>query len=179
MVRNLTTGTVLTKCSPNIFLQNCPGPTDAVHSVYELKTQPKLVCYLHAAAEFPTRPTWIRAIKNKCFSSWPGLTVDAVRHYFPNSDKSHKGHGRRTTSSLHSTQQTAEPAPPNYKDNTVDCTPPIKEKTVFHKVYNLEEEATHKIWTDQWAASLNSLAKGTSTSWYSLKATAQQFSSSR
>ncbi len=24
-----------------------------------------------------------------------------------------------------------------------------KEKTIFFKVYNLEEEATHKIWTDQ------------------------------
>ena len=52
-----------------------PPPTHqglAVHNVYELKTQPELVCYLHAAAGFPTKPTWIAVIKNKQYASWPG-----------------------------------------------------------------------------------------------------------
>jgi hypothetical protein len=37
--------------------------------VYKLKTQPELVCYYHAAVGFPTKPTWIVAIKNKQFAS--------------------------------------------------------------------------------------------------------------
>ena len=37
----------------------------AIHNVYELKTQPELVRYYHAAAGFPTKPLWLKAIKNK------------------------------------------------------------------------------------------------------------------
>ncbi len=65
MVRNLNTDTVLTRRPSSVFLHNRPDPTEAVHSVYELRMQPELVCYLHAATGFPTKPTWIRAIKNK------------------------------------------------------------------------------------------------------------------
>ena len=149
MVRNLNTDTVLTKRPPSEFLQNRPDPTEAVHSVYELKTQPELVRYLHAATGFPTKPTWIRAIKNKHFASWPGLTVDAVRRHFPDSDETHKGHGRRTPSGIRSTRAQSESTPTDDSDNTGGLPPATKEKTIFHKVYDLEEEATHKIWTDQ------------------------------
>ncbi len=37
----------------------------AIHNVYKLKTQPELVRYYHAAAGFPTKPSWLKAIKNK------------------------------------------------------------------------------------------------------------------
>jgi hypothetical protein len=106
MVRNLNTDTVLLKRPPSEFLLNRPDPTEAVHSVYEMKSQPELVQYLHASAGFPTKPTWLKAIKNKQFASWPGLTAKAVRRHFPDSDETHKGHGRRTPSGLQSTKQT-------------------------------------------------------------------------
>jgi hypothetical protein len=37
MVHNLNTDTVLSNSPPSEFLLNCPDPTEAVHSVYELK----------------------------------------------------------------------------------------------------------------------------------------------
>ena len=40
-------------------------PTKRILSAYELKAQPELICYYHAAAGFPTQPTWIAAIKNR------------------------------------------------------------------------------------------------------------------
>ena len=40
-------------------------PTKRILSVYKLKAQPELICYYHAAAGFPTQPTWIAAIKNR------------------------------------------------------------------------------------------------------------------
>jgi hypothetical protein len=55
-----------------------PPPTKVIHNVYELKTQPKLVHYYHAAAGFPTKPRWLKAIKNMQFASWPGLMADVV-----------------------------------------------------------------------------------------------------
>jgi hypothetical protein len=75
-----------------------------IHNVYKLKTQPKVVRYLHACAGFPTKPSWIKEIKNRQYASWPGLTIQAVAKYFPKSDKTMKGHGRKTKSGLRSTK---------------------------------------------------------------------------
>jgi hypothetical protein len=135
------------KSSTQQVLLNQPDPTEAVHSVYELKTQPELVRYLHTSAGFPTKPTWLKAIKNKQFSSWPGLTTDAVRRHFPDLDKTHKGHGHHTPSGLRSTKQTQAVVQPKEQDNNKNIA--TKQKTIFFKVYNLAEEALRKIWTNQ------------------------------
>ena len=87
------------------FLPDQPLPTEAIHNVYELKTQPKLVRYHHAVAGYPTEPTCIKAITNKQFASWPGLTVEAVRIYYPELEETHKGHGRRTRIGLRWTKK--------------------------------------------------------------------------
>jgi len=58
-----------------------------VANVYELKTQPELIRYYHAAARFPTKPTWVTAIKNRLFTSWPGLTAKAATKHFPESEE--------------------------------------------------------------------------------------------
>jgi hypothetical protein len=109
------------------------------------------VRYLHAATGFPTKPTWIRAIQNKQFTSWPGLTVDAVRRHFPDADETHKGHGQRTPSGLRSTKEhrQAAQAQDSADQQAPSRTPTGKEKTIFYTVYDLQEETTHKIWTDQ------------------------------
>jgi hypothetical protein len=79
LVWNTNTNTVLVKKPPMEFLlDHLVPPTKTVHKVYELKTQPKLIWYLHVAAGFPMKPTWIAAIKNQQFASWPGLTAKAV-----------------------------------------------------------------------------------------------------
>jgi hypothetical protein len=61
-----------------------PSPlSDAIYNVYEINIQPKLIRYHHVAAGFPTKPTWLKAIRNKQFASWHGLTADAVIKHFP------------------------------------------------------------------------------------------------
>jgi hypothetical protein len=69
VVRNNNTNTVIVNWSPTEFLTKHPPPMDAIHNVYKLKTQPKFVRYYHAAAGFPTKPTWVKAIRNKQFAS--------------------------------------------------------------------------------------------------------------
>ena len=49
------------------------------------------------------------AIKNKQYPAWPGLTVDAVRKHFPESEETHKGHRRKIPSGLRSTKPKALP----------------------------------------------------------------------
>jgi hypothetical protein len=80
--KNNTDTTIFNK-PPTEFLPDRPEPSEAVHNVYTLKTQPELVRYHHTAAGFPTKPTFLAAIKNKQFPSWPGLTINAVRKHFP------------------------------------------------------------------------------------------------
>ena len=103
VVQNVTTDTIVINQPPTEFLPDHPPTKEAIHNVFELKTSPELVRYLHAAAGFPTKPQWITGIKNKQYASWPGLSVDAVRQHFSKSDETHKGHGRKTPSRLRST----------------------------------------------------------------------------
>jgi hypothetical protein len=65
---NNNTETVLCNQPPTEFLPQCPPQLDAIYNVCELKTQPELVRYHHAASRFPTKPTWLKAIKNKQFA---------------------------------------------------------------------------------------------------------------
>ena len=53
MVRNNNTETVIVNRPPTEFLPERPPPIDAIHNVYELKTQPELVRYYHARQDSP------------------------------------------------------------------------------------------------------------------------------
>jgi hypothetical protein len=63
VVQNVNTDTIVVNRPPTEFLTDRPPTEEAIHNVYELKTSPELVRYLHAAAGFPTKPQWITAIK--------------------------------------------------------------------------------------------------------------------
>ena len=103
------TDTILVNKPQTEFSPDRPEPSEAVHNVYKLKKQPEVVQYLHAAVEFPTKPTFLAAIKNKQYPEWPDLTVDAVQKHFPESEETHKGRGRKTPSVLRSTKPKSLP----------------------------------------------------------------------
>jgi hypothetical protein len=54
--------------------------------------QKDLINYLHAACFSPVKSTWIKAIKNGNFSSWPGLNEHNVEKYLSKSTSTAKGH---------------------------------------------------------------------------------------
>ena len=43
-------------------------------SAYDFPSVEALVIYFHAAAEYPVRDTWLKAIKAGTYDSWTGLT---------------------------------------------------------------------------------------------------------
>ena len=91
--------------SPEEILRAQPPPAqDELYSVYEIKAKPELVRYYHAAAGFPTKPTWLAAIRNNYYASWPGLNATDVAKYFPESEATWKGHGRKVRAGLRSTK---------------------------------------------------------------------------
>ena len=51
-----------------------PPPTPSALNSHDLPSVGALVCYLHAAAGFPVKSTWLAAIKAGNFSAWTGLS---------------------------------------------------------------------------------------------------------
>ena len=53
--------------------------------------------YFHAAAGFPTKETFMDAVRAGNYATWPGLTTTLISKHFPDSDETQKGHmkGRR------------------------------------------------------------------------------------
>jgi hypothetical protein len=59
---------------------------------HDKSNQKELINYLHAACVSPVKSTWIAAIKNGNFTSWPGLTERAVEKYLLKSSETVKLH---------------------------------------------------------------------------------------
>jgi hypothetical protein len=59
---------------------------------HDNSNQKDLINYLHAACFSPVKSTWIAAIKNGHFTSWPGLTEHAVEKHLSKSTSTTKGH---------------------------------------------------------------------------------------
>jgi hypothetical protein len=59
---------------------------------HDNSNQKDLINYLHAACFSPVKSTWITAIKNVHFTSWPGLTEHAVEKNLSKSTSTTKDH---------------------------------------------------------------------------------------
>jgi hypothetical protein len=63
--------------------------------VYNLPSTAQAIKFLHAAAGYPVKETWISAINFGNYVTWLGLTAKAVRRHFPESDETQKGHMKK------------------------------------------------------------------------------------
>jgi hypothetical protein len=150
-IKNNNTDKVLCDQCPTEFLPDRPPPSKAIHNVYKLKTQPELVRYNHALASLPTKPLWLKAIKNKQYASLPGLTWQAANTHYPKSDETLKGHRQKTKRGLRSTKTTTESDGDNNNENANAMRlpwPTIKQKEAIIKTYNLSNEAERLMYTN-------------------------------
>jgi hypothetical protein len=65
---------------------------EVASNVYDLPSTERVIRYLHAAAGFPTKSTWLKAIKLAFFATWPMINVKNVTKHFPESEETQKGH---------------------------------------------------------------------------------------
>eukprot|EP00804_Cyclotella_cryptica_P022702 CCRYP_012494-RA/>CCRYP_012494-RA protein AED:0.42 eAED:0.42 QI:0/0/0/1/1/1/2/0/149 len=80
-----------------------PSHPPTALNAHDLPSVSALVHYLHAAAGFPVKSTWLAAIKAGNFASWPGLTYANASKFCPSSDETIQG--------LRSTKPKTRPAP--------------------------------------------------------------------
>ena len=67
-------------------------------------TKQDLVTFLHGAMCSPVPSTWIKAINNNHFTTWPGLTTTLVKKYLQPSIATAKGHLNQEQKNLQSTK---------------------------------------------------------------------------
>jgi hypothetical protein len=107
---------------------------------HDNSNQKDLINYLHAACFSPFKSTWISAIKNGNFTSWPGITEQAVEKHLSKSTSMTKGNLNQQRQNARTTKN---------KDPKVIVTEPDLDhgvKTQF--VYAATIDAG-KIYTDQ------------------------------
>ena len=111
----------------------------SANHVYKTKTKKDLILFYHAACFSPTTRTFIQAIKNNAFTSWPGLTAELAAKYLPKTEATVKGHIKQTFKGKNSTQPTTPQVDPPMET--------IKEQT--HQVFLKVADFSNKIYTDQ------------------------------
>ena len=131
-------------------LWNRINPEEAVSHVFELPSTKETICYLHAAAGFPQRDTWIKAIRKGSYAMWPGLTVTAVNKFFPEADETQQGHMKGVRQGLRLTKETQS------QDKDKDPAPVTKQNDIMIKTVDLKET----IYTDQTEKFLYVSSKG-------------------
>ncbi len=106
--------------------------------------------YYHVVAGIPTKLSWLKAMKNKQYASWPGLTWQAVNKNFPESEETEKCHGRKTRSGLRSTKATPQIDDEEDSEEATKLTrPPTKQKEAIICIYDLNDNAESLMYTDQ------------------------------
>jgi hypothetical protein len=80
------------------------APEYHAHNVYEQKSIQDTITYLHACCFSLVKDTWLKAIKNGQFATWPSITVENVRKYLPKSYATAKGHMNQIRQNIRSTK---------------------------------------------------------------------------
>jgi hypothetical protein len=84
--------------------QKMKAETVQCNHAHDNNNQKYLINYLHAACFSPVKSTWIKAIKNGIFSSWPGLNEHTVENYLSKSTSTAKGHLNQQRQSARTTK---------------------------------------------------------------------------
>jgi hypothetical protein len=90
---------------PHLRAKGC-DTTHATNNAYTMTSKESLIKYLHQCLFSPPKRTLIKAINNKQFTTWPGLTAKAVQQYLPDAaPATDKGHMKRQKQGIRSTKE--------------------------------------------------------------------------
>ena len=111
-------------------------------NAYSLPSIPQTVRYLHAAAGFPTKDSWLKAINNRHYQSWPGNTTENVNKHFPESVETQKGHMKKQRQNVRSTKVKI---PAEEVTEETELTQTLAKQNIMIKVFN----ASNTVYSDQ------------------------------
>ena len=121
---------------------------DEANAIFDLPNSRQTLKYFHAAAGYPTKESFLEAVRAGNYATWPGLTTTLIAKHFPDSDETQKGHmkgqrkGVRSTKAKHTVEIKTEPGT---EETTHHHIPAKKMNDIFVTSYELSDE----IHTDQ------------------------------
>ncbi len=80
------------------------GKQEKVNNVYNIPSIKEAIRYLHEAAGFPVKETWVEAIRAGNLITWLGITVKTVNQHFPELVETQKGHMKKQCQNVRSTR---------------------------------------------------------------------------
>ena len=80
------------------------APLETINIIFDLSSALETFLWYHASAGFPTKATFIVAVRNSNYSTGLKLTVNLINHYFPDSDETIKGHLKGQCQCIRSTK---------------------------------------------------------------------------
>ena len=107
---------------------SAPTPPAALYA-HDLPSDGALVRYLHTAAGFPVKSTWLAAIKDGNLSTWTGLTYTNASRYCPTSEETIKGHLTQSKQGVRSTKTGPPSFPTPPAANSKNIPSPSKSST--------------------------------------------------
>ena len=114
-------------------------------NIYKLPSTKEVIRFGHAALGFPTKASLLKAICHNNLVTFPEMTVNNVNKFFPESNKTQKGHMRQSRQGVRSTKVIDEDAMLESETHPKP-TPGIKFKDVYLRVFDMSKKA---MYTDQ------------------------------
>eukprot|EP00804_Cyclotella_cryptica_P002957 CCRYP_013294-RA/>CCRYP_013294-RA protein AED:0.17 eAED:0.16 QI:0/0/0/1/1/1/2/0/794 len=110
-------------------------------NVYELPSIEQTMRYLIATAGFPTKATWLAAIRHGNYDTWPLVTVANVHKHFPQLEETQQGHMCSQRQGVRSTK-------------TALCTTPVMPSLAapshpLHDIYIKTYDTRDTVYSDQ------------------------------
>jgi hypothetical protein len=84
-----------------------PSHDKAINIIFDLPSSCQNILWKNAAAGFPPKETFIRAIHNGNYATWPKLTLQLIHKYMPDLDETAKGHLKGQRQGIRLTKQKA------------------------------------------------------------------------
>ena len=75
------------------------------NSINNFPSTEQAVKWMHAVCRYPVKLTWLKAIKAGNFVGWPILTESNLNKYYPDRNKTPKGHMNQTRKNVQSTKR--------------------------------------------------------------------------
>jgi hypothetical protein len=115
-----------------------------VNSLIDAKTQHELIQYIHATCFSPTESTWVEAIKNNHFTTWPLINDTSIHKYFRNSTATAKCHLDQQRQNIRSTKQ-----PTMIDDEYTIVNTPNHRTNFVYATIGVLTTPTGQVYTDQ------------------------------
>jgi hypothetical protein len=126
-----------------------PSNNEAINVIFNLPSTRQNFLWYHVASGFPPKETFIRAVCNGDYATWPKLTVQLIHKYMPDSDETAKGHLKGQRQGVRSMKQKnfkkmikVEEARIKLKGESSPFRPlpPTKLNNIFVRMVDLNEE---------------------------------------